>query len=386
MKKFIISADLKFLFEEKVNKLANKFNKYGNCTYVFSEPFIDENKNSPSFGKKMIEVDVEAAYKIEGYTFVASLEWIDSAQENLIKKISDDVFVPAVYKTRTECDHCKTNRYRKYSILLKDIHDNYIQVGKSCVRDYLGVDLSNYAAYLSFFSDLEDFIASHNQDKLARSKDYFNVEEVLCQAIEETQRHGYISKKQAIENNVDGTASRVWMAFNKSRSLDGEILYERYPLTAELKEKALEVKNFFLDSDTSSSSDYIANIKTILKIDWVDGSQLPLVVSAVGTKLRLENEKKNSMSKPEYQFATGKCGDKIEFIGKPQCLYSTESTYGWFYIYRIETSNTIFIWKTSKSLDTETLYNFKGTIKNFDLYNNEKQTEITRVRVSEVSA
>lgn len=383
--KYNISNELKYLFEEKVNKLFKKFQKYGKCSYSFSEPYIDEDKNSLFYGKKMVNIDVDASYQIVGYEFVASLEWLDDVGENLIKKISDDVFVPPLYKTRTACDHCKTNRRRKYTVILKKDNE-YIQVGKSCVRDYLGVDLSNYTAYLSFFTDLEDFIEYHNQSKKSMGKDYFNVEDVLCQAIEETHRHGYISKKQAIENSVDGTASRVWMALNKSRSLDGQIIYELYKITPELINEANVVKQYYQNL-TTSSSDYVNNIKTILKTDWVDGSQVGLVVSAVGTKLRLENEAKEKANKPATEFINANIGDKVEFLGIPSCIYSTESTYGWFYIYRIvDNENHIFIWKTSKNLDTDKEYKFKGSVKGFEQYNDEKQNEITRVRTVEITA
>ena len=147
------------IFEAKLNKYAKKFEKYGSVEYLKSKPYICEDKDDYRYGYFLVDIDVKASYKIADYYFVASLEWIDEAGENLIKKISADEYVPEIYKKRRNCDHCKTNRRRKSTIILKHVDtEEYIQVGKTCVKDYLGYDLGNYAAYLSFFSDLDSYL------------------------------------------------------------------------------------------------------------------------------------------------------------------------------------------------------------------------------------
>ena len=141
LKKYTLVKELLPLFVEKMDKLSNKFSKYGNCSFTQSDYYLCEDENHYWYGYTLVDIEVDAYYKLGDYEFVASLEYVDETKENLIKKISDDVFVPSIYKTRNECDHCKTNRNRKYTVVLKDKDNNYIQVGKSCVKDYIGVDL-----------------------------------------------------------------------------------------------------------------------------------------------------------------------------------------------------------------------------------------------------
>jgi hypothetical protein len=115
--KFTLIKDLLPMFKEKLEKFVKKYK----IDYVYeeSDSYICEDKESPRFGLYLVDINVEAEYKLGDYSFVASLEWVDEAKENLIKKASEDTYVPVEYKTRRECDHCGTNRYRKSTVLLK---------------------------------------------------------------------------------------------------------------------------------------------------------------------------------------------------------------------------------------------------------------------------
>ena len=140
--KFIINEQLISKFEEKLDQFVKKFGDKIEYTYEKSEPYHVEEGDKQ--GQVVVDVELDAKYKLGDYEFVCSLEWNEEAQENIILKSSDDIYVPPIYKTRRECDHCKTRRYRKCTIILKQ-NEQYIQVGKSCVKEYIGIDLGNYA-------------------------------------------------------------------------------------------------------------------------------------------------------------------------------------------------------------------------------------------------
>ena len=380
--KYTILRDLLPMFEQKMEKYEKKFKNYGTLSYLKSKTYICEDKNSNYYGHWLVDLDVTASYKIGGYEFVAALEWIDEAKENLIKKASNDVYVPEIYKSRRECDHCKTKRLRKSTIVLKNTDtEEYIQVGKSCVKDYIGYDLGNYANYLSFFSDLESYLNECEIDSLPKIKPQYNLSDILAQTFAEVNAHGYISKAKANELGCDSTAYRICsMLFGVRDVCTGNYLYPKYEISN--LNFDLEISNlldFYKNYETQEKNDYIDNIKTLLKTEWLDSNNIALVVSSVGTKMRIEAEKVKLLEKNKSQHV-GSVGDKIRFIAKPECLFSADSVYGYYYIYRMCVNGNEFIWKTTKQLQNNVSLDITATIKAHSEYNGIKQTEITRAR------
>ena len=379
--KYTIHKDLVVMFEEKMKKFASKFEKYGTCEYLKSEPYVCLNENSPRYLYELVDIDVNASYKVGDYSFVASLEWVEEAQENLIKKISEDIYVPEIYKTRRECDHCKAHRQRKSTILLMNSEGNYIQVGKSCVKDYIGIDIGNYARYLSFFDDLDSYLLECEKE-ISYYKREYEVDEILSLTLEDVKRHGYISKQQSIEKDCDSTAYKVFMMITDGKDYSNENRpYVKYSDISITENQIKEVKEFFFNLQ-ESENDYYNNIKTILQSKWVNSNNIALVVSAVGTKIRIENLNKERIESKSQHIS--KIGDKISFISKPECIYTSENTYGMFRIYKMIVGENEIIWKTNKYLNPDIQYEFSATIKNHIEYKGVKQTEITRARTEEI--
>ena len=155
--KFTVVTGLIGRIEERFNKFVKKFAKYGKDVITFEKSdsyYSDEQKCY------VTDIDIQGSYKVEGYEFIGTLEYIDSENCNLIKKINPDVQVPEKYRTSTECDHCKTKRLRKKTVLLRNLETNeFVQIGRACIKDYLGVDVIDYARYISWFKTMEDYIA-----------------------------------------------------------------------------------------------------------------------------------------------------------------------------------------------------------------------------------
>lgn len=371
---YTINKSFVGMFEEKLKSFQKKFAKFGDgaVTYVKSEPYFNSEKK-----QFFVDIDVEGAYRVKGYTFVASLEWVDGKGENLIKKISSDVEVPEMYRTRSECDHCKTNRYRKYTVLLRnDESGEYVQVGKSCVVDYLGVNIENYASYLSIWDSLDEFAEKMSHERIGSSGVGYDVEEVLGETVEMVNKYGYISSRIAQEYGDVKTSTRVWQAISRY-TVQGEIVEPYVEISESSKEKVAEIREFVNGCD--SSDDYVHNIQLLLSLSGIDGSNLGLVVSAVGFYLREVAKKKDAENVVSSEYI-GSVGDKVEFTATPKCVYSTESDFGMYYIYKFECDGNVIVWKTSKYLEDVEI-TIKGTVKALEERNGVKQTEVTRCRV-----
>lgn len=379
--KFTLVKDLLPMFKEKLEKFVKKYKI--DYTYKESETYLCEDEDSPRKGAYLVDIDVDASYKLGDYEFVASLEWVDEAGENLIKKASDEVYVPEEYKTKRGCDHCGMNRNRKSTVLLKSNETGeYVQVGKSCLKDYTGISMISYASFLAFFDTLEEYIEDCERKNGANIKYLYKVDDILEQTIERVNRCGYISKQKSYELDCDSTASVVFkIVSGYVEYYTGKLAYARYEVATKTVEEVKMLKAFY--AELEDSSDYVGNIKTVLKTDWVEGNNLGLVVSAVGMKARLlgqKVEKENQI--PSEHF--GNIGDRITFRAKPVILYTGENYYGFYAVYKMLVNNNTVVWRTSTGLNSEKEYEFTATIKDHDYYKTEKQTVITRCRVKEV--
>ena len=373
-----INVSLLPLLLEKLNSFKTKFEKYGDGAVVFGigEKYIDEKTN-----EKKVSVSVEGAYKVSGYEFVASLEWDENQKCNLVKKANEDVVVPEIYRTRTECDHCHTDRSRKKTILLRNTESGeYVQVGKQCVKDYLGRDVESYARYLSIWETMDEYF--ENLDKVGfggRLAMVYPVEEILEQTVEFVRERGYISKKQSYEYNTDSTSTMVWLAINKSKDLKGNLFYEKKEVTEEGKARVAKVKEFIENYDTADN-DYAHNLQVLLRNKFVEADNFGLVVSAVGFLIREEHKNDEKKNKPKSEWI-GKVDGRIEFTSTPVCVTSFYTEFGTTYIYKMMVGDDIIIWKTSKWLDDNTEVTIKATVKEHSEYRGDKQTVITRGKV-----
>ena len=281
--KYAINKSLLPYLEQKFNSFKKKFDKYGEGTLVMSS--VDEYFHEKT-KERIVVVEIEGNYQIKNYKFVAKLEV--AGEENLVKKISSDEEVPAIYRTRCYCDHCKTERDRKTTILLKNTDNGeFIQVGKSCVKDYLGVDIVDYARYLSLWESLDEWVESNETLGGVNFKREFgyDVDEVLGETVEYVNKYGYISKQASFDYDVQSTSSCVFNAINKTTNIYGKLLNEYTEISDNTKEKVAEIKDFINNYD-NTNNDYAHNLKVLLSSSVVGNENFGLVVSAVGFFLR----------------------------------------------------------------------------------------------------
>ena len=82
----------------------------------------------------------------------------------------------------------------------------------------------------------------------------------------------------------------------------------------------------------------------------------------------------------------GKIGDKIDITGKINRAGHYETQFGTVVIFKIiDSDGNIFVWKTTTYIDIEndSFVNVRGTIKDHNEFRNEKQTVLTRCKITE---
>lgn len=365
-------------FENKLKSFQRKFAKYGdgNLTYTVSDSYIyefnaDVEGSIEAFnGREVIDISVEGEYKINDYEFVASLQFDAESGRNIVNGNN----IPERFLTRCACDHCKTNRSRIRTVVLRK-DTEYIQVGNSCVKDYLGVNIERYASYLSFWKDLEE-MEEDNKIMIVSAQPAYLVEDVLLETARRVSKSGYVSKEKAWDLEVDPTSRAVWNALHSNT---------KYEYTEEHRAAVTAVIEFVNSQDEDFG--YVSNLKSLVGNKYVTSKNFGLLVSSFGyyaaEMRKIEREKADQVTANSSWIKS--VGDKIKFVAQPVMIYSMETQWGYSYMYRFVIDGNELIWKTGTWLNTEIEYEISGTIKAHNDYRGKKQTELTRCRAREIA-
>ena len=150
---YTIPAIAKDELQKKLEKLAKKANAYGNhLTWNFSEEFVatrnvytvDSETKVKTFSDTQkvfaVEVTIDSdIIKKDGYEVVAQIEAVGYNQ-NLVKMLDGSDAELAWYTMPLFCEHCGTHRVKRFTFIVKDVFGQYKQVGKTCLKDYCGID------------------------------------------------------------------------------------------------------------------------------------------------------------------------------------------------------------------------------------------------------
>lgn len=349
-------------FEKKVNKLISLCRKY-NLDFTFKDLGSSYELKSKAYVKYhnyLIEDPVDDT----GWKLLARINHTDSG--NIVEKVGSEDIPRHYYYDEGKCDHCHTNRNRKYTYIIKSEDGEYKQVGVQCSKEYVCKYFFEWTA--CWFRYLEDM------DELARESfndddgygggpvftRYYSVRDIIAHAIDIINRFGY-DKESGL------TREKVYESIKDDENID--------PSYFTLADKIID---WVLTLD-ESKSDYIHNMQVYFKEKYVPKKALALIISVVpyyrGCMNRAEKSKKSTH---KYEV-----GDRVTIKVKDFKVVSAISTvYGIMCIYKfIDEEENVYIWKTGNSIDSDVNY-VKGTVKACSEYNGEKQTELTRCKIS----
>lgn len=307
---------------------------------------------------------------INGYQFLAKLE--NHGDSNIIYSAVDDFEVPAEFRSRHTCDHCKINRFRTVTYVLSDSKDNLLQVGSTCLKDFFRSEA--YAEYLAACSEVIVTDISEEEEKIPREKRIFDLHTIVTLSCAAIRANGYVSTRVEDEG-YESTRDIVLSHINRS---PGD------------KEKALEI----IEADQQRAhevikhvmslrpdNNYISNLQTIISMDFVEHQHIGLVVSMPTTLLKHEQREAQKAFGAKSNHV-GTVGKRIEFSDLTLIKTATyENAYGVqaFYTFADKDSNQI-VWKTSyrEQFETGCVISGKATIKEHCEFQGTKQTQVTR--------
>lgn len=349
----------------------------------------------------MVEVTVTGeAPSLSGWQLLGVLEFDQNYRTPVVREVPGQI-VPKKYRNATsKCDHCKSDR-RRNEVFIVTNGKKTMQVGRSCIADFLGHrSPEHFLHYATFLRNIDELLRDQDDDCYGgggRENPCWPVEFVLALAHNLIAKNGFTSRKMADEVGGCSTGSQVaGQLYQRDRLPDKERIT---PTPANYKAAKLVLK--WMKKIDAGDSTYLHTLKMVGKEGIVTGATLGVTASAYTAYLKaneLLQEKKRT--KPSQYIGT--IGKRETFEVRFMSATWVDTFYGMLAIVRLQdrAGNTL-IWKThalasqfdhaaaSGYVDGKTQvtpwYTIKATVKEHSEFRGLLQTMLQRVTVGNVT-
>lgn len=384
----------------KINKRLTKRGYTGLVELTIGEPYTVTETEDSGADVEIVVVDIALSGRpaqYAGWTFVAAVDTIgEGAGAGFVLRCAPGMEATAEERAILApyaCQHCHTTRNnRVYTYLLRNAESGEsIQVGKTCMADFLGVPV------VPTMFTTTDSLADEVGGRIGGGAPEFAPEYVVAVAVAMTQGRGYVSAAKAAEQDTASTASFVsaFLYEPKARAR----FVEDFPALAS-PDTAAAARMIADVLGAPADSEYISNVQAALRGATVNPRHIGLVASTVvahhnlteRAEERAERETANAAraaAKDAITYA-GEVGDKITLTGRIARHQWVSTQYGTSALVIVETGEHVAKMFTSARWaddvtegDTVTL---TGTVKTHQEYEGTRQTVMTRARVTNAPA
>ena len=354
---------------------------------------LPEDRKENAFRTKTIfNVDViGVSPKFEGWSFVGTLDYTENG--NVFRCMPGKEIPEKFRNVKPVCDHCKTKRSRKDTFILAHDDGRHIQVGRQCLRDFLGHTSPERIAFLCQFL-LE--LRSMEEESLGRgdSWSYPSIEYVVSQTVAIVKRYGWVSRHHdEVEQHSTPTTSRVWQHLIFSRK-DWEKAEETPVAISEQDIIDAQIICDWIKAQNNTDNQFIRNLWIVFQEETVSRKNVGLVAAAFKAHEKATTAPKKYETEQKYESVyVGEIGKREIF--KLTVLGSSviEKDYGFRGIgfttvirFKDEAGNRL-VWFASgdhTEFEKYKTYTVKATVKKHDEYKDKKQTIVNRVAIVEV--
>jgi hypothetical protein len=340
---------------------------------------ITVTEHGPS-GLPISKVYVDAtvtgdAPKYDGWTFLARLEWADGGMVAFTAPGIDSIDRDGL--SEGTCDHCGINRYRKYTFLVRHDDGRTMQVGSTCLKDFLGWDTS--PVWISEPTD-SDLFGDAGYGHYSPS---YTVESVLSAAWAAIQQFGYVPS-QGYGQPTKYTVADILDPYDaKSRELATAIA----PHVADAASMAHKIHEWILSDDFNGASDYVYNLKNIARSEYVESKFFGFLVSAPQAWAKAQERSliRQRESAEMLNEWNGEIGDKLELSVTLKSIRYIDGPYGVTDLYTFAgTDHRVYKWFSSRMIFNDVsddVVKIRGTVKKHESYQGNRATVLTRCKV-----
>lgn len=358
--------------------------------------------------------------KFQGWTFAAALQHLEG--ENIVRAMPGAT-VPEMYRKRgSACDHCNVNRRRIDTYVLRHEDGRHVQVGSTCIADFLGSDdAGKIASAASMLAEASSIGEGGETGSGGSGTSDYSLSTMLAWVSFLMREDGWTSRTAARDGKGAATADIAirLMSDRKDRqkwaSSRGKECEPSEADHARAEEGATWAETLSDETVNAETGDYLHNIRAIARAGLVTyrtaglgGSILVAFDRAMG-RARQAKERTERPSCNEYLGTIGvkasfglpvltdkksnpKKGTPIPLTSDPLTLdfvTGFESQYGYTTLLSFRTSQGhSIVWMASSTDlgrgDVGKKYTLTGSVKTHRDYKGTKQTMMTRCVVTEV--
>jgi ribosomal protein L36 len=377
--------------QHKLGQLARRFKRVGKVSDIKLE-VVNEYTTVPD-KKKPWEVRTWYVCKVEGsvpkydgWEFVAKIR--HEAEGNYISCRPGEELAPSWREVKPFCAHCQTVRRRAETFVLRHENGDLVQIGRNCIRDFLGGadprDLADASEWLREACGLAD----EAEDALRWGRSWPESYPLLT----------YLENVAAIMRHEDGKYRKETTPGTAFQNMKGEP-YERtrYAVTPAIEPTEDDRLAAFTaivwlrwhNETADTVNDYFHNLGLLLKKDREEGGafayrQMNLAASILKAwknwaARQVEQKAKEAARPSEYFGTVGKRADYTLTLER-STWYETDYGTRYVLILRDQEGNRA-VWKTGSGygLEPGDVINCRATVKEHSEYNDEKQTVLQRV-------
>lgn len=367
---------------EKIAKMSRRAKKFGlgeitlNITAATRGTVKSRKQGTVECDILTVELYGTAA-EVNDWTFVASI-CHDYEAGNILKytpPFTADQVDPKYRTTTADCDHCRLNRRRKDTYVVRHKTTNEEkQVGGTCLKDFFGGQnphhMAEYVEMLGSIGMLMDEAKEvEGFGNTARRPYYFDLMRVLSLAAAAIRvGGGFVSGKAAYENDrLKSTAAVV-----RDLLIDGSLYHAAYLPTE--ADKALAEKALEWGAGLAGESDYEWSVRVLSNSEVVTWQQIGTAVSIVGVYLR-------NASKSTSNNFVGVVGETLEFTGKITTIRPLENSK---LVIFVDDAGNELKWFASGKIPAEIGFTtrFSAVVKRHEEFRGRNSTLIYRVTLA----
>lgn len=337
------------------------------------------------------EYNVEGAIpRIGGWAIHSKIEPASMVEGNFV--YTNKGFEPRedLRSTKMICEHCNLARGRSLVYLLQNMETGEQKlVGKSCLKDFLPeLNITEVLGYLESLKKLDES-GDMDEDSIygnaPRDAYVYPVDMLVAESLVLIRKWGYVSKKMAREQyensageagELTATAMLVANTNDKAR----RALYPEHEIAEIFKSGKVETCIEWIKQQ-DGKTDFMYNLKLAVAQAVAPQKMFAFVVAGVSMWMRSVEEKVAKEKTTKVNEFIGVVGQRQEFFDlKIVREYVSEGTFGSTFITTMEdTDGRCVVWFASKRVgEVGNTVNLKATIKDHTMYNDLKQTVITR--------
>lgn len=379
-----------------LTKLSKKAHRYGCPDIKFTagpprqveDYVVDWDGSGRKVTQLVCDFFVEGdAPKVGNYEFVAKLEF--TAGGVLVQNAPGKQASERFRNVGSWCDHCETDRQRRDVFVVEDDEGNQMQVGRTCLRDFLGMDSPNaIMGRFRFWQEIDDVERGLGM-AYQWSASTVGMLELSAVGI---RLFGWCSKGQAnMDESLTPTVTYVMLGLTTQTLSRTEANLKRR-LIAELSDSDREMAHRVLSwaRGLDGSNDYYHNLRVVLTPEAQDDpKRAGLVVSAVAAYQREEERqlrltKERAEASKSVHLGAEKERLKGLLVTKTDSRVVGGSSFGECVLIKFRTEDgNVLSWFTGSGTGRENGEQFviDGTVKRHTEFNGVKETQLTRVKV-----